>query len=76
MTIKYLDIDENFYIENNIVKVKINESDEHQNSECPIDEIWSNVKRIIMKAKEYNESKPLINLTLNEVLALHLCGLY
>lgn len=28
-----------------------------------------------MKAKKYDESKSSINLTLNEVLALHLCGL-
>lgn len=54
--IKHLDIDDNFYIENDIVKVKINESDVPVNLECSIDKIWDNVKKIIMKAKEYDEA--------------------
>lgn len=53
--ISYLEIDENFYIENDIAKVKINESDMPINLECSIENIWHNVKKIIMKVKEYEE---------------------
>ena len=67
--ILYLDIDENFYIENDIVKVKTNKRDDSEIADRPIDDIWDNVKRIIMRAKEYDESNSSIECMGNKKLS-------
>lgn len=54
--IKYLDIDDDFYIENNVVKVKDSELEADDDRQYTIDDIWDGVRKIIMKAKEYDES--------------------
>lgn len=54
--IPYLDIDENFYIENDIVKVKPNAEVQSGTSAPSMEEMWANVEKIILKAKEYDES--------------------
>ena len=53
--IKYLDIDENFYIENDIVKVKQIFDDENL-GEYSLDDMWDKVKEIITKAKAYHQN--------------------
>lgn len=54
--IKYLDIDENFYIENDIVKVKQRSNEKEGCREYSINDMWSTVKKIVMKAKEYHQN--------------------
>lgn len=54
--IKHLDIDEDFYIENDVVKVKDNPLDVDDDRSYTIDDIWNRVRKIIQKAKEYDES--------------------
>ena len=53
--IKYLDIDDDFYIENDIVKVKDNPLDVDDDRLYTIDDIWNRVRKIILKAKQYDE---------------------
>lgn len=52
--IKYLDIDDHFYIENDIVKVK-QLSDDEDSGEYSLDDMWDKVKEIIIKAKEFHQ---------------------
>lgn len=54
--IKYLDIDENFYIENDIVKVKRIYNAEEDSGEYSLDDMWDKVKEIITKAKDYHQN--------------------
>ena len=54
--IRYLDIDDDFYIENDIVKVKDKPLDVDDDRSYTIDDIWNRVRKIILKAKEYDES--------------------
>lgn len=52
--IKYLDIDDHFYMENDIVKVK-QLSDFEDSGEYSLDDMWNKVKEIVTKAKEYHQ---------------------
>lgn len=54
--IKYLDIDDTFYIENDVVKVKVKESSDNGSNQYSLENMWSTVKKIVMKAKEYDET--------------------
>lgn len=54
--IKYLDIDEYFYIENDVVKAKGKLSDENDSQEYSLDDMWNKVKEIITKTKEYHQN--------------------
>ena len=52
--IEYLDIDENFYIENDELKMRINES--NGNDIGTWDDIWDGILKIIEKVREYDET--------------------
>ena len=52
--IEYLDIDENIYIENDVVKTRLNES--NGNDIGTWDDMWQGVLKIIEKAREYDET--------------------
>lgn len=51
--IEYLDIDERFYIENDRVKLHLNETSIPQ--EGTWEDVWGDVIKIIEKAKQYDE---------------------
>ena len=51
--IPYLEINENFYIEDNELKMRVNESELPQ--EGSWDDIWDGVLEIITKVQEYDE---------------------
>lgn len=53
--VEYLELDENSYIENDIVKSRLNE---HIDCEKFIshDELWSRVTDIMLKVREYDET--------------------
>ena len=54
--IEYLEIDQNIYIENDIVKSRLNE-----NTNCEEyishDELWGRIYKAMLKIKEYDEEK-------------------
>ncbi|MBR5332345.1 MAG: hypothetical protein IKV32_03465 [Muribaculaceae bacterium] len=52
--IEYLDIDENIYIENDELKMRINES--NGNDIGTWDDIWDGILKIIEKVREYDET--------------------
>ena len=52
--IKYLDFDEYFYIENDIVKVKQITDIEEDSADYSLNDMWNKVKEIITKAKEFH----------------------
>ena len=52
--IEYLEIDDTYYIKNDIVHVRLNEG--HEPPTGTWDEVWGDVLKIIMKAKEYDET--------------------
>ena len=51
--IEYLDINERFYIENDIVKMKLREGTTPRDGSW--EEMWGMVKEIISKARKYDE---------------------
>lgn len=51
--IEYLDIDETYYIENDVVKLHLDETSPQQGS---WDDVWEDALKIILKAKEYDET--------------------
>lgn len=53
--IKYLDIDETFYIENDVVKVKQFSLTDKASGDYSLDDMWKYVKKIVLKAKEYHQ---------------------
>lgn len=57
--IKYLDIDENFYIEKDVVKVKERDSDENDSQEYSIEDMWKYIEKIVTKAKEYHQNQKM-----------------
>ena len=53
--IRDLDIDEDFYIENDIVKVT-RKADDEDSADYSLDDMWNKVKEIITKAKAYHQN--------------------
>ena len=51
--IKFLDIDETYYIENDKVKLHLNENSTPQQGTW--EEVWMEAAKIIQKAREYDE---------------------
>ena len=51
--IKYLEIDENSYIENDVIKMKLNEN--YVPKEGSWDELWEGVIEIMKKIQKYDE---------------------
>jgi hypothetical protein len=51
--IEYLEIDERFYIENDIIKTRINETEDRD--ECSWDELWEDALKIMEKIRKYDE---------------------
>ena len=52
--IKYLELEEGLYIENDKVKVCLNENNEQER--CTWDELWNRVRSAMMKVKEYEDN--------------------
>ena len=55
--IEYLEIDENIYIENDIVKSRLNENtncEEYIN--ISHDELWGRIYKAMLKIKDYDET--------------------
>ena len=53
--VEYLDLDENTYIENDIIKTRISEK-EASETFIPWEEFWNKVYDGICKIKEYDET--------------------
>ena len=51
--VDYLELDNNTYIENDVIKTRINESKD--NDECSWDELWEVVLKIMGKIRRYDE---------------------
>lgn len=51
--IEYLEIDKNTYVENDVIKTRINESKD--NDECSWDELWEGVLKIMSEIRRYDE---------------------
>lgn len=52
--IEYLEIDETYYIENDKVKLHLNE--DFASNQGTWDEVWADVLKIIQKVREYDEN--------------------
>ena len=52
--IEYLEIDENIYVENDVVKYRLNENINHENY-ISWDELWEGVHDAMSKIKQYDE---------------------
>ena len=52
--IEYLEIDKNTYVENDVIKTRINESKD--NDECSWDELWEGVLKIMNEIRRYDET--------------------
>ena len=52
--IKYLELEEGLYIENDKVKVRLNENNAQER--CTWDEGWERVKMIVRKVMEYENN--------------------
>ena len=52
--IKYLELEEGLYIENDKVKVRLNENNAQER--CTWDELWNRVRAAMMKVKEYEDN--------------------
>ena len=53
--VDYLELDENTYIEKDIIKTRISENNNHPQF-VPWDEFWDNINNRMSKIKEYNET--------------------
>ena len=58
--IPFLNIDENYYIENDKVKIHLNENQSPQQGTW--DEVWDDVMKIIKKASEYDANNNFSNI--------------
>lgn len=52
--IEHLEIDETYYIENDRVRIHLNEN--YMPQQCTWDEAWEDALKIILKTKEYDET--------------------
>lgn len=56
--VDYLELDNNTYIENDVIKTRVSDNDNRQEF-VPWDEFWSNIYIRMAKIKEYNETHNL-----------------
>ena len=56
--VDYLELDDNIYIENDVIKTRISENNNHPQF-VPWDEFWDNIYNRMSKIKEYNETHNL-----------------
>ena len=52
--IKYLDLDDGIYIENDRVKIRLNENNAQER--CTWDEMWNMVQHAMLKIKNYEDN--------------------
>ena len=52
--IKYLDLDDGIYIENDRVKIRLNENNAQEH--CTWDEMWNMVQHAMLKIKNYEDN--------------------
>ena len=56
--VDYLELDDTTYIENDVIKTRISENNNHPQF-VPWDEFWDNIYNRMSKIKEYNETHNL-----------------